>query len=76
MDKDISLNDICSPAEFVEAYPNLFEGEGKPTMDTLLRGRHVNGLADAGAIIEPVQRRPLIVPPKFLQWLLNRKKAA
>ena len=75
MNEEISLNDICSPAEFVKAYPNLFEGEGKPTMDTMLRGRHANGLTDAGAIVEPVQRRPMIVKPRFLRWLLSRKRA-
>ena len=76
MHEGIQLGDICTPAKFVEANPNLFEGEGTPTMDTLLRGRHANGLSDCGAIIEPVQRRPMIVPPKFLRWMLSRKRAA
>jgi hypothetical protein len=74
--EEIGLEDICSPSEFEQQYRNLFEGEGKPSLDYLIRTRHLNGLSDCGAVIEPAQRRPLIVPPKFLNWLLSRKKAA
>ena len=74
--EEVKLSDICSPGKFEQEYPNLFEGEGTPTMETLVRGRRVNGLTDAGAVIEPAQRRPMIVKPKFLKWLLNRKRAA
>jgi hypothetical protein len=73
MAEEILLCDICTPARFVENNPNLFEGEGTPKMDTLVRNRHVNGLSDVGAIIEPAQRRPMIVIPKFLKWMLSRK---
>ena len=76
MNEEIGLSDIYAPKKFEEENSNLFEGEGTPTMDTMLRGCHVNGLSDCGAIIEPVQRRPMIVKPKFLKWLLNRKRAA
>ena len=76
MKEEIGLDDICTPAKFEETYPNLFLEEGTPKMDTLLRGRHANGLTDCGAIVEPVQRRPMVVPPKFLKWLLARKRAA
>jgi len=74
--EEVLLSDICTPSVFEKEHPNLFEGEGTTTMETLVRGRHANGLADAGAIVEPVQRRPMIVKPRFLHWLLNRKRAA
>jgi len=74
--EEIRLDDICSPHAFEKEHPNLFEGEGTPTMETLIRQRQLNGLTDSGAVIEPVQRRPMVVKPKFLAWLLNRKKAA
>ena len=74
--EEIRLDDICTPSVFEKEHPNLFEGEGTPTMETLIRTRHLNGLADCGAIVEPAQRRPMVVKPKFLAWLLHRKKAA
>jgi len=76
MNEEIGISDIEAPKKFEEENPNLFEGEGTPTIETLLRKRHVNGLSDCGAVIEPVQRRPMIVRPKFLKWLLGRKRAA
>ena len=76
MNEEIGLCDICTPTQFAKENPNLFEGEGTATIDTLVRGRHANGLTDAGAIVEVAQRRPMIVKPKFLKWLLSRKKAA
>ena len=75
MNEEIGLKDIEAPKVFEKQHPNLFEGEGKPSLDYLLRTRHLNGLSDCGAVVEPVQRRPLIVPPKFLKWLLSRKQA-
>jgi len=45
-------------------------------MEYLVRTRHLNGLSKAGAIIEPVQRRPMVVKSKFLQWMLSRQSAA
>jgi hypothetical protein len=74
--EEIKLDDICTPSVFEKQHPNLFEGEGTPTMETLIRQRKLNGLTDSGAVIEPVQRRPMVVKQKFLAWLLNRKKAA
>ena len=74
MSKEIDLNDIVSPREFEKQYPNLFEGEGKPSLEYLVRTRHLNGLSDLGAVIEPLHRRPMIVRPKFLEWLLGRKR--
>jgi hypothetical protein len=74
--EEIKLEDICAPSVFEKEHPNLFEGEGTPTMETLIRQRQLNGLTDCGAIVEPAQRRPLVVVPRFLFWLLNRKKAA
>ena len=76
MNEEIGLKDIEAPKEFEKQHPNLFEGEGKPSLEYLLRTRHLNGLSDCGAVVEPVHRRPMIVPPKFLQWLLSRKRAA
>lgn len=76
MDKEIGLGDIVTPKVFEKEHPNLFEGEGTPKMEYLVRTRQLNGLSDCGAIVEPANRRPMIVPSKFLQWLLNRKKAA
>ena len=76
MKTEIGLDDIVSPKDFEAKHPNLFDGPGCPKMEYLVRTRHLNGLSDCGAIIEPAHRRPMIVPPKFLQWLLNRKKAA
>ena len=76
MNEEIGLSDICTPAKFEKDHPNLFEGKGSTAMDTLIRNRHANGLTDCGAIVEPVQRRPMVVPPKFLRWLLGQKRAA
>ena len=72
---EIGFDDIATPAQVVKEYPELFDKPGCPTMAYLVRTRHLNGLVDAGAIIEPAARRPMIVKPKFLQWLLSRKKA-
>ena len=74
--EEIKLEDICTPSVFEKENPNLFEGEGTPTMETIVRQRHLNGASDCGAIVEPAQRRPMVVKPKFLVWLLNRTKAA
>ena len=76
MKPEIGLGDICTPKTFAENHPNLFDGPGCPKMDYLVRTRHLNGLSDCGAIVEPAHRRPMIVPPKFLSWLLSRKRAA
>ena len=76
MADEINFNDICVPRQFEKECPHLFQGEGAPKMETLIRTRHLNGLSDCGAIIEPAQRRPMIVKPKFLKWLLSRKRAA
>ena len=75
MADEIGFEDICRPTQFVDEYPHLFDQPGCPKMEYLMRTRHLNGLSDCGAVIEPVQRRPMIVKPKFLVWLLNRKQA-
>ena len=74
MADSINLNDICTPAKCEELYPELFAQPGSPSMKYLIRTRHLNGLSDCGAVIEPVHRRPLVVIPKFLKWMLNRKR--
>ena len=74
--EDISFDDIATPAQVVKDHPELFNKPGCPKMDYLVRTRHLNGLADCGAIIEPAARRPMIVKPRFLKWMLNRKRAA
>ena len=72
----IQLSDLRTPAVFKKEYQNLFDGKGSCSLEYLIRTRHINGLMDCGAIVEPVERRPLVNPPKFLEWLLNRKKVA
>ena len=76
MADEIKFEDICTPVQFVDENPHLFDKPGCPKMEYLMRTRHLNGLSDCGAVVEPVQRRPLIVSPIFLKWLLSRKKAA
>lgn len=76
MTVEINFEDICTPRQMEREHPNLFQGEGALKMETLVRTRHINGLSDCGAIVEPVQRRPMIVKPKFLKWWLSRKTAA
>lgn len=71
----VNFEDICPPSQFVDENPHLFNRAGCPKMDYLIRLRHLNGLSDCGAVIEPVQRRPMIVKPKFLAWMLDRKLA-
>ena len=73
MAEAISFEDIVTPKDFEEQNPNLFAGKGTPKIDYLVRTRHLNGLADAGAVIEPAARRLMIVKPKFLKWMLSRK---
>ena len=75
MNATITLADLLTPAQFEQENSHLFEGEGTPSLEYLIRTRHINGLSECGAVIEPVQRRPMIVRPKFLGWLLNRKAA-
>ena len=72
MIETVNILDICTPAQFEKDNPNLFSGSGSPKMRTLIRSRHINGLVACGAIVEPVQRRPMIVKPRFLKWLLCR----
>ena len=72
----ITLEDVCRPSQFVDEFPHLFNQPGCPKMEYLLRTRQINGLSDCGAVVEPVQRRPMIVKPKFLKWLLARKRSA
>jgi hypothetical protein len=69
----VTFEDICPPGQFVEEHPHLFNQPNCPKMEYLMRTCHLNGLSDCGAVIEPVQRRPMIVKPKFLEWLLKRK---
>jgi len=73
---DPDLGDIVTPAKFERDHPDFFTGKGTPSMEYLIRTRHTNGLADCGAVVEPVKRRPLIVVPKFVGWVLSRKNAA
>ena len=75
MNADVGFDDICRPAQFAEENPHLFDQPGCPKMEYLIRTRHLNGLADCGAVIEPAARRPMIVKPKFLKWMLSRKSA-
>jgi len=70
------LKDLRTPDAFQKENPNLFAGKGASSLNYLLRTRHINGLGDCGAVLEPAARRLLINPPKFLEWLLNRKKVA
>ena len=71
-----SLDDIVPPAQFERDNPHLFSGKGSLSMEYLIRTRHTNGLSDCGAVIEPVKRRPQVVIPKFIEWVLSRKSAA
>jgi hypothetical protein len=71
--EEIGFDDIATPAQVAEDHPELFNKSGCPKMDYLVRTRKLNGLSDCGAIIEPAARRPMIVKPKFLAWLLARK---
>jgi len=73
---EITFSDVCSPEEFRKENPHLFDHPGRPKLEYLLRTRHINGLSECGAVIEPVQCRPLIVKPKFLEWMLNRTSAS
>lgn len=75
MADQIDFSDICRPTQFMDEYPHLFNQPGCPRMSYLIRTRHLNGLSDCGAVIEPVQRRPMIVKPRFLEWLLERHHA-
>ncbi len=76
MAEQIDFSDICPPALFADENPHLFNQPGCPKIEYLMRTRHLNGLSDCGAVIEPVRRRPMIVKPKFLEWLLARRHAA
>ena len=71
MEEIIGFEDICTPAQFEKEFQHLF-GKGAPNMKYLIRTRRLNGLSDCGAVVEPVERRPMIVKPKFLRWLLSR----
>ena len=75
MDINITLADVVTPAQFEQENPHLFDGEGTPSLEYLIRTRRINGLANCGAVIEPVQRRPMVVRPKFLEWLLSKNAA-
>jgi|GEM_PF-5610519 len=72
---EISLDEIYTPTEFARRYPELVDGPGRPKMTYLMRNRDHNGLVKSGAVIEPTERRPMIVAPRFLEWLLNRRAA-
>lgn len=76
MNEHINFDDIVTPRQFAKEFPHLVDSPGCPRLHYLMRTRYLNGLTDCGAVIEPVQRRPMIVKPKFLKWLLNRKVAA
>ena len=73
--EEIGFEDLATPAQMVKDNPELFDGPGCPKMGYLIRTRRLNGLADCGAVIEPAARRPMIVKPKFLKWMLSRKHA-
>ena len=70
---EITLNDVCTPAAFEEEHPELFAGREAASMGYLLRLRKINGLEDAGAVIEITPRRFLVVRPNFRQWLEFRR---
>ena len=70
---EITLNDVCTPAVFKEEHPELFAGREASSMEYLLRLRKINGLEDAGAVIEITPRRFLVVRPNFRQWLEFRR---
>ena len=76
MEEEINFEDICSRGQFEDENAHLFNKPGCPKMEYLMRTRYLNGLSDCGAVVEPVQRRPMIVKPKFLRWLLKRKRVA
>ena len=76
MADEITFDDVCRPSQFVEEFPHLFNQSGCPKMEYLIRTRHLNGLTDCGAIVEPVHRRPMFVKTNFLLWLLSIKTAA
>ena len=76
MAENIGFDDIRTPARFEQEHPELFDGKGSASLEYIMRTRKINGLLDSGAVVEPVERRPLIVVPKFLAWLLARHQAA
>jgi len=76
MANEVTFEDVCRPEQFLEEHPHLFNQPGCPKFEYLMRTRHINGLSDCGAVIEPVQRRLMIVKPKFLNWLLSSNHKA
>ena len=69
----ITLSDVMPPAQFEQAYPHLFSGRDSLNLDSLVRQRKINGLEDAGAVIEISPKRFLLVVPRFIQWLEFRR---
>jgi hypothetical protein len=64
-----SLDEIVTPDELVEQYPNKFT---KTQIIWILRNRHKNGLEKTGAV-SVVSRRFYIHKPTFTAWFLAQK---
>lgn len=64
----ISLSDIASPAELAREHPDLFT---EPGLRWLIRQRHRNGLARAGAVLT-VRNRVVLVRSRLERWLAEQ----
>lgn len=61
----VPLTDLVRPADLANEYPGLFTAPG---LRWLIRQRHRNGLANAGAVVL-VGNRALLVRSRFEKWL-------
>lgn len=64
-----NFNDICTAAEIVEQYPELFN---KSQIDWLLKTRHKNGLYETGAVLM-VSRKLYLKKSVFIDWFMDQK---
>jgi hypothetical protein len=69
----INLSELMPPAQFEQEHPNLFQGRDALKIDSLIRQRKINGLEDAGAVIEISPKRFLVVIPRFTRCLEFRR---
>ena len=64
----IPLTDLATPAELARQYPHLFTEAG---LRLLVRQRHRNGLATAGAVLT-IRNRIVLVRSRLEHWLARQ----
>lgn len=72
----VDPSNLMTPAVFARTFPNIVPSEA--SLRWYLRHRHVNGLAECGAVLELRSRpecrrhRILIAPAIFVAWAQGR----